>query len=174
MTPPAPSWHTYDAISAVTAGVDEVAHEMETKWGVGRLVLLVDDDIRAKFNRQLRRFDEAIQSNDLERIQQTGAATRRAWVALDLAATIAGKPQLQPDVWEAHLEDGRVVVICRTNAEAHAEVRSGRHAEVWTLDEIARILVAYPGLGAPRVFPGGLVEPVESRQLVEPADESWA
>lgn len=164
-------WQVYDAITSVTVGVDEVARQMEERWGVGRLPLLVDDLLREKFNRQLRRFDEAIQSNDLERIRQTGAATKRAWLALGQAATEAGQQQLQPDVWEVRLEDGRVVALCRTNAEAHAEVRSGRHVEVWTIDEIARIMFAFPGLGtAKQTFPGATVESVRSRQAALPVD----
>ncbi len=166
------SWQEHDAISAVTAGVDAVAVEMESRWGVGRLSLLVSDELREKFTRQLRRFDQAIVSNDVERIRQTGAATKRAWLALDKAATETGQQQLQPDVWEVRLADGRVVALCRTNAEAHAEVRSGRYLEVWTIDEIARIMFAFPGLGTVKqVFPGAMVESVRSRQAGEPDEE---
>ncbi len=161
------SWQEHDAISAVTAGVDAIAVEMERRWGVGRLPLL-----REKFIRQLRRFDQAIVSNDVERIRQSGAATTRAWLALDQAATETGQQQLQPNAWEVRLEDGRVVALCRTNAEAHAEVRSGRHLEVWTIDEIARIMFAFPGLGiAKQVFPGATVESVRSRKVGEPDEE---
>jgi hypothetical protein len=163
------SWQVYEAIASVTAGVDEVARQMEDRWGVGRLPLLVGDEMREKFNRQLRRFDEAIVSNDVERVRQTGAATTRAWQALDQAATDTGQQQLQSDCWEVQLEDGRVVALCRTNAEAHAEVRSGRHLEVWTVDEIARIMFAFPGLGnAKQIFPGALIESVRTRQPVYP------
>jgi hypothetical protein len=166
------SWQEHDVISAVTAGVDAVAVEMESRWGVGRLPLLVSDELREKFSRQLRRFDQAIVSNDIERIRQTGAATKRAWQALDQAATEAGQQQLQPDAWEVRLADGRVVAICRTNADAHAEVRSGRHLEVWTIDEIARIMFAFPGLGtAKQTFPGATVESVRSRHVSEPVED---
>lgn len=167
-----PSWQEYDAISAITAGVDAVAVEMEQRWGVGRLPLLVDDVLREKFVRQLRRFDEAIMSNDVERVRTSGAATKRAWQALDDQATSSGQKQLQPDCWEVRLEDGRVVALCRTDAEAHAEVRSGRHVEVWTIDEIARIMFAFPGLGnAKQVFPGATVESVKARRLEYPDDD---
>ncbi len=167
------SWQVYEAIAAVTAGVDDVARQMEDRWGVGRLPLLVDDELREKFARQLRRFDEAIGSNDVERVRQTGAATTRAWLALDQAATKSGAKQLQPDCWEVQLEDGRVVALCRTNTEAHAEVRSGRHVEVWTVDEIARIMFAFPGLGnAKQIFPGAIVESVRARLPSYPAPDA--
>ncbi len=166
------TWQEHDAISAVTTGVDAVAVEMESRWGVGRLPLLVSDELREKFTRQLRRLDQAIVANDVERIRQSGAATKRAWLALDQAATETGQQQLQPNAWEVRLADGRVVALCRTNAEAHAEVRSGRHLEVWTIDEIARIMFAFPGLGtAKQVFPGATVESVRSRRVGEPDEE---
>ena len=167
------SWQVYEAIAAVTAGVDEVARQMEDRWGVGRLPLLVGDELRGKFNRQLRRFDEAIIANDVERVRQAGAATKRAWKALDQAATNAGQQQLKPECWEVQLEDGRVVALCRTNAEAHAEVRSGRYVEVWTVDEIARIMFAFPGLGnAKQIFPGAMVESVRATRPTYPLDDA--
>ncbi len=48
------------AIRSVIDGVDHVAVEMENKWGVGRLRLLVDDDMRERFDRQAMLFNEAI------------------------------------------------------------------------------------------------------------------
>jgi len=40
------------AARSVIDGVDHVAVEMERKWGVGRLRLLVDDDLRQRFDQQ--------------------------------------------------------------------------------------------------------------------------
>ena len=53
--PPAP-----DPVQAVVEGLDQVAAEMERKWGVGRLRLLVSDPLRAKFDQQAERLAAAI------------------------------------------------------------------------------------------------------------------
>jgi hypothetical protein len=50
-------------IRAALDGVDAVATAMERKWGVGRLRLLVGDDLRARFDAQRARLDAAITSN---------------------------------------------------------------------------------------------------------------
>ena len=51
------------AIRAILDGLDPVAHEMERKWGVGRLRLLVDDSLRARFDAQSDKLAAAIESN---------------------------------------------------------------------------------------------------------------
>ena len=39
-------------IKAILDGVDAIARQMEGKWGVGRLRLLVGDALRIKFDAQ--------------------------------------------------------------------------------------------------------------------------
>ena len=51
------------AIRAILDGLDHVAVEMERKWGVGRLRLLVSDLLRAKFDAQKDKLDAAIATN---------------------------------------------------------------------------------------------------------------
>lgn len=162
----------YDATQAVIDGVDEVARQMETKWGVGRLELLVSDELREKFRKQARRFNEAITQHDVESVRQAGAGMRRGWEALDKAATEAGAQQLDPDIWEIQLSDGRVVALCRTKADAFATYRAGRHVDVWTTDEIKRLIESFPQIAlAKQSFPGALVENVRTKGLVEPAED---
>ena len=75
-------------IQAVIDGVDHVALEMERKWGVGRLRLLVDVDLRVAFDRQLEKFNAAIWSHDLEDVRiHSGAMTA--------AGRHSTRPQLQ-------------------------------------------------------------------------------
>ena len=45
---------------AVTEGVGEVAVTMERKWGVDRLRRLVSVDLRERFDRQARKWNEAL------------------------------------------------------------------------------------------------------------------
>ena len=47
-------------IQAVADGVDEVAVTMERKWGVDRLRRPVSVDLRERFDRQARKWNEAL------------------------------------------------------------------------------------------------------------------
>jgi hypothetical protein len=160
------AWQEYDAIQSVVDGVDVVAVDCERKWGVGRLELLVSDELREKFRRQLRRFNDAINDNDVERVRQSGPAMRRAWEVLDKAAAEAGQQPIDPDVWEVALSDGRVVALCRNNTDGSAVSRAGRHVDVWTVDEIVHLIEAFPTIAlAKSTFPGARVESARSKRV---------
>jgi hypothetical protein len=95
---------------------------------------------------------------------------RRAWLALDRAATDAGAEPLAPEVWECVLPStGEVVSIVRTEAEAH---HVARESEVWTLAEIA-VLIERLGnqvRQVKRTFPGSAVVEVRDR---DPPPIDW-
>ena len=153
-------------IQTTVDGVDHVAVEQESKWGVGRLRLLVNDDLRGRFDDQARLFNEAVFANDVKAVREHGEGMRKGWLALDRAATDAGCTPLAPEVWEASGPDG-VIAIVRTNPEAHAVTREGRASEVWTLDEVARVIVNFrDSIGeAKRVFPGARVIDVRVKSI---------
>ena len=98
--PQAPSDY---AIRAIINGLDQVAIEMERKWGVGRLRLLVSDLLRAKFDAQKDKLDAAIASNQEQYIRAQAEGMKRAWAALDKAASEAEHRPLSGDVWECVL-----------------------------------------------------------------------
>ena len=50
-------------IRATLDGLDRLADEMDRKWGIGRLRLLVSDLLRAKFDAQKDKLDAAIAAN---------------------------------------------------------------------------------------------------------------
>ncbi len=156
------------AIKSVIDGVDHVAVEMETKWGVGRLRLLVVDDMRERFDRQAALFNEAVFTNDVKAVRRHGEGMRQAWQALDKYASDYRFCRIDPTVWEVNGPDG-VIAVVRTNPEAHAIVREGRAVEVWTLDEVARVIAAHRDtIGeAKRVFPGAEVIDVRVRSIDE-------
>ena len=81
--PMAPSSY---AIQAIIDGLDQVAVEMERKWGIGRLRLLVSDFLRAKFDSQRDKLAAAIATNREVYIRAQAEGMKRAWAALDNAA----------------------------------------------------------------------------------------
>ena len=146
------------AIKAVIDGVDHVAGEMENKWGVGRLRLLVGDDMRERFDRQAALFNEAVFTNDTKAVRRHGEGMRKAWQVLGKYASDCRFCRIEPFAWEINGPDG-IIAVVRTNPEAYAVVREGRAVEVWTLDEVARVIAAHrETIGeAKRVFPGAEV-----------------
>jgi hypothetical protein len=161
------SRYEHDAIQSVVEGVDEAARRSEDKWGVGRLELLVGDELREKFRRQQRRLTRPLKSQDVEQVRSAGGAMRRGWEVLSQAATEAGAEPLSPEVWEIAMTDGRVVALCRNQADAYHAFRAGRHADVWTLEEVKRLIEAWPEIAlAKQTFPGA--EVVSARMRASP------
>jgi hypothetical protein len=156
---------TYISGRAYIDGADETACEMEAKWGADRLRLLVSSDLREKFDRQRYLFNQAIWHGELEDVRRESGRMVNAWLALDRAATEAGKERLSPRVWEIAVE-GRAVAIVPTDHDAAAVNADGRQLVVYTLEEIGRLLAAYPSIAqAKAVFPGATI--TELRKSVD-------
>ena len=164
------------AIQGLVQSVDALTDEMERKWGVGRLRMLVPDDLRERFDRQWRKWQAAYAAQDLAAVRVHCEAMRRAWAALEAGATEAGHAPLAPEVWETRMPDGAVLAVVRTQQEAHALARDGREREVWTLDEVGRVVCAWEGrrwVEAVREhFPGAKVEAV--RLTPRGSEFDWA
>ena len=153
------------AIRAILDGLDPVAHAMERKWGVGRLRLLVGDSLRARFDAQSDKLAAAIESNRETYVRAQAGGMKRAWAALDRAATEVGATPLSPEVWDCVLpETGEVVAIVRSEAEAHHVARECR---VFSLDEIAQLIAALGDtvLAAKRLFPGATVAGISKPKI---------
>jgi hypothetical protein len=67
------------AIRSILEGLDHVAQEHERKWGIGRLRLIVDDVLRARFDRQRALLDDAIASNLEAQVRDQAEAMKRGW-----------------------------------------------------------------------------------------------
>lgn len=156
----------YIAGRAYLDGADETACEMEAKWGADRLRLLVSPELREKFDRQRYLLNQAVWHGELEDVRRESGRMVNAWVALDRAATEAGKQPLVPKVWEVALADGRVAAVVQTDHDAAAVNGEGRQVVVYTLEEIGRLLSAYPDIAiAKATWPGATVTAI--RRSVE-------
>ena len=141
--------------------VDMVAIRTEERWGRDRLRLLVDAGLREKFDRQRYLLNQAVWHGDLQDVLREADRMLKAYRALDRAADAAGADALAPEVWEGVTPDGTVVAIVRNDMDLRLVVAQGRHVEVYTVDEIARLLAAYPLLVAAKAsFPGAQVTKV--------------
>lgn len=155
-------------------GVDAVAIEMEAKWGADRLRLLVGPELREKFDRQRYLLNQAIWHGDLDQVRRESGRMVNAWQALDREATAAGKQPLEPAVWEVGLADGSVAAIVPDHARAKLVNADGRQVAVYTLEEIGRLLSAYPDIAkAKAVFPGATITEIRPRSVEDPLNAIW-
>lgn len=165
--PAAPDWQrspgTYIAGQAMLDEMDGVAIEMERKWGAGRLRMLVDVDLRERFDRQRYLVNHAIHHGDLEQVRVQAQRMIKAWQAADRAATEAAQPRLASGVWEIALANGRVLALARSASEAATYDAGGRDVELWTLEEVARMVEGGHFVqSVKRAFPGAVVVAVRA------------
>ena len=156
------------ARQAVIDGVDALAKEMEKRWGVDRLRLLVEDEWRERFDRQRAKLNAAVWNGTLDELRAEGQRMRNAWLKLAQLAEDAGQRPLERDVWETAMPDGTVLAIVRTAPEAFGLAEAaGRQVRVYTLEEIARLVASLPEVSEiKRVFPGATITAV--REPLDP------
>ena len=70
--------------------LDEVATDYEKKWGVGRLIHLVDQDLAERFQEQLDLLNSALERHAVLDVISHADALARGWAALDAAAESRG------------------------------------------------------------------------------------
>lgn len=150
--------------------VQMIAVEMERKWGRGRLRLMVDAELREKFDRQRYLFSNAIWKGDLPDVQRESKRMIAAWRALDRRASETGQRTLPATVWEVTLSDGSVAAIVKepelayqlygsSEANRASQLADGRRVNVYTLEEIGRLLESFPLVAKVKeAFPGATVE----------------
>lgn len=121
----------------------------ENKWGVGRVINLVDVDFRIKVWTQSERVWAAQEAQDIEKARAAADGMIRAWRAMDAWATAEGiEPVGQVKAIEWEMPDGSVLAVVSTEADAAAYHRMRPDVEdrhVWSIQEIAKMLEA--GLG---------------------------
>lgn len=163
---------THHQQKSIIDGVDFIATEMERKWGIGRLRLIVDDQLRSKFDAQFEKLNAAIESGQADLISVQADGMKRAWQALDKAADAAGLKPLSAEVWEVTLPgSGRIVAVVRTTEEAHLVATP--ECETWTLSEISHLIEHAGTLVADikRTFPGAEITAIHGK--TNPPDKSF-
>jgi hypothetical protein len=154
---------------ACIQAVDILAHEMDKKWGVDRLRLLVGPDLQARFDTQRWKLNEAIEKAGSEQIQLESQRTVNAYRALDKAATESGADMLDPKMLEIHQVDGKVLCVVQTHIDASRVKNDGRAKVVVSLVEIVALLEHYQAaVDVLAAFPGARV--TSTRRLDDPVE----
>lgn len=161
---------TYLAGRAALDPADLIAGTMETKWGCGRLRLLVDNELRERFDRQRLKLNHVVWHGTLPDVQREARRMIAAYQRLDQEATAQGHRKLDVQTMETVLADGSVAVIVADNMSAFDVTHQDRRCHVYTLEEIARLIDGYPGLAKIKhSFPGSTVTAVR-RSVTDPLD----
>lgn len=124
--------------------LDSLAVEYEARWGAGVLPRLVRPDTALKWERQLRKVNEAIEKNDLHLMVELCEGMARGWDALEKQAMALGhKPHGAPVAWTVRMPNGQELAICATRNDAAmiaANCAKERNMVVWTIQEVANLI----------------------------------
>lgn len=138
-----PSERDADKCRAALATYDAKVRAAEVKWGIDRLPLLVEADLRDRFWAQMDVLNKAIDRGSGVEVEEAVASTIRGVEALERRAIELGAEPVSGEVWEETTPSGAVVAVCRDRAEI-AKIRdSGRIDRVYAMSEIAAIVEAF-------------------------------
>lgn len=122
--------------------LDKVADDMETKWGVDRLIGLVSVDTAAKFGSATEKLNAAIEDQNVDLVKKKAEVMIKGWHALDREAAGSGHKPISVETWVGCDNDGKQYTIVKDLAAAR-EYAKIHNAAVYTADEVARIITAW-------------------------------
>jgi hypothetical protein len=128
--------------------LDRVKREHEDKWGVGRVIALVDAEFRIKVWKQAERVWEASKTEDTTRLASACDGMIRAYRAMDSWAVAEGIGPVEIKALEWENDDGVVMAVVQTDADAVAYQRIRKDVQclhIWTMAEIGTIMAS--GIG---------------------------
>jgi len=131
-------------LNSLLLSISNRKKDHEAEWGIGRLIELVDSELRTKFWNQMERVWMAQENRDEERLEKAVKGMIAGYYALEGYAIKNGISRM-PDIAaiEHEMVDGSVMVIVKTKADAllyhqfRPEVQ-GRH--IWNMEEIETMM----------------------------------
>ena len=157
--------------------VDEAFRASESRWGVARLERLVNPTTLASYRRGWTAYRQAITDGDAGAVEEVGPKMIQALAFMAKEAEALGHHPLAVDAWEAATADGRILVVVRTQAEAHALARApdGRERLIYAMEEIARLIHILDPVNAIKAsFPGAEAVSLSGVQMSEGRVADWA
>jgi hypothetical protein len=152
-------WIINDRIQSALVDYDRKRDEVEKVWGVDRLPDLVSDETRAKWWRAVGALNQAIYDGDANKVRSLVNNLVAGFDKLVAEALERGGRQLEPDIWQTKLEDGRTLQIVRTWPERAYRADKDPQVLTYTLEEIGRLVASLPLLNAvKKQWPGATVE----------------
>ena len=156
---------------SLVSRLEWVKQNHDARWGMKRIEMLVDANLRLKLNQQLERVFNAQQDRDIERMEKAVAGMIKGYGVLDAWAednNIEQKPEINSVEWV--MQDKSVMVVVQTHNDAihYQQFRpelSNRH--IWSMEELELLLESdvikdimkakalLPGTRMTRIAPGG-------------------
>lgn len=131
-------------LNSLLLSVSNRKKDHEAVWGIGRLIELVDSELRTKFWNQMERVWTAQENRDEERLEKAVKGMIAGYDALERYAVANGIDPM-PDIAaiEHEMVDGSVMVIVKTKADAllYSQFRpevQGQH--IWNMEEIETMM----------------------------------
>lgn len=165
-----PSERDADKCRAALATYDAEVRSRDVRWGVDRLPLLVEAELRDRFWAQMDLLNAAIAKGSGVEVEEAVAATVRGVQALERRAIERGAEPVSGEVWEETTPQGAIIAVCRDASEI-AKIRDdGRIDRVYTMAEIAAIVERWEESKAGQVtnkvkslFDGATIESVKPK-----------
>jgi hypothetical protein len=121
-----------------------VKRDHEKRWGINRLIELVDSEFRIKVWRQAERVFEASVSRDEVKLDRAVGGMIKAYAALETWAVENGVPEMPAIVAVEHeMQDGSVMVVVGTHHDAtlYQQFRPDvQNRHIWTMEELELIM----------------------------------
>jgi hypothetical protein len=121
-----------------------VKREHEKRWGINRLIELVDSEFRIKVWRQAERVFEASVSRDEVKLDRAVGGMIKAYAALESWAVENGVPEMPAIVAVEHeMQDGSVMVVVGNHHDAtlYQQFRPDvQNRHIWTMEELELIM----------------------------------
>lgn len=118
----------------------------EKKWGISRLIGLVDEEFRTKFWMQSERIYAAQKMRDEVRLTKAVEGMKKAYAALEQWAVTTGVRQV-PEVkhCQYQMQDGSIMVVVETYEDAlHFDQFMGHdeRRHIWCMEELELVMNA--------------------------------
>jgi len=126
--------------NAVLMELERKKSQHYEKWGVDRLITLVDTEFRAKFWVQMSRVWDAVDLGDIDRLHKAVNGMCKGFDALETWAAeneIEPKPEIPCLEWKS--VKGVTMVVVRSENEAvdlQRQRKDINNANIWTLQEL--------------------------------------
>ena len=121
-----------------------VKREHEKRWGINRLIELVDSEFRIKVWRQAERVFEASKSRDEVKLDRAVNGMVKAYAALETWAVENGVSEMPAIVAVEHeMQDGSVMVVVGNHHDAtlYQQFRPDvQNRHIWTMEELELIM----------------------------------
>ena len=116
-------------------GFDRWVRYLDEKWGVDRLIQLVEPEVAHRYGQALGKLNEAINAVDAAQARHCADDCIRGMIKMDELATAAGAVGADPSYWEFEVDGVRAAILA--DQDAWPKVKADRpDLELITLHEV--------------------------------------